>query len=112
MIRELEHSERGRYRDQVKSCLAKIHQAGVIHRDVRELNVLVHPSTHDMMIIDFERASLLKRPRQALGSLAPNKRGRTEGDVGNNKSRDGSARDSHEGDIGQDLAMVQGMWAC
>ncbi|KAK7415899.1 hypothetical protein QQZ08_012211 [Neonectria magnoliae] len=54
--------------------LQAMHREGVVHKDVRRENMLFNPETNAVMMIDFERASLLERPRRPLGRLVPNKR--------------------------------------
>ena len=54
--------------------LQAVHRLGVLHKDVRPANMLVNSETGGVMMIDFERAELPKRPRQALAQLVPNKR--------------------------------------
>ncbi|KAF4467396.1 hypothetical protein FALBO_5729, partial [Fusarium albosuccineum] len=54
--------------------LRAIHQEGVIHKDVRLANMLVNREINGVMMIDFERASLLEPPRLPLVQLIPNKR--------------------------------------
>ncbi|KAK9773056.1 putative Protein kinase domain-containing protein [Seiridium cardinale] len=63
---------------EVKQCLGAIHQAGVVHGDVRWANVLRHPQTGKVMMIDFER-SVVKLIRRPLGQVVPNKRVWTHG---------------------------------
>lgn len=60
--------------------LRAIHREGVVHGDVRCPNMLVNRETDGVMVIDFERAELLRpgrrrRRRRALAPLVPNKRG-------------------------------------
>lgn len=50
-----------------------IHQAGVVHGDVRWANVLRHPQTGKVMMIDFER-SVIKQVRRPVGQVEPNNR--------------------------------------
>ncbi|XWW94443.1 hypothetical protein V2A60_002386 [Cordyceps javanica] len=57
--------------------LHAIHQAGVVHKDVRRSNMLYNPETNRIMIIDFERSLLVQAPRRALGQIVPNKRKRS-----------------------------------
>ncbi|OAA71711.1 Protein kinase-like domain protein [Akanthomyces lecanii RCEF 1005] len=57
--------------------LHTIHQAGVVHKDVRRSNMLFNPETNRVMIIDFERSLLVQAPRRALGQIVPNKRKRS-----------------------------------
>ena len=52
--------------DGTLQSLKSIHQAGVIHNDVRGANLLFNPETNNIMIIDFERSSLVEPPRRAL----------------------------------------------
>ncbi|POR32435.1 Uncharacterized protein TPAR_07370 [Tolypocladium paradoxum] len=59
---------------EVERALRSIHGQWVVHGDVREANVLVNPETQTIMIIDFERALLLQRPRDPLAPQVPNKR--------------------------------------
>ena len=51
-----------------------IHEAGVVHRDMRMPNLLWSEEMARVIVIDFERANLVKAPRQALSSLSPNKK--------------------------------------
>ncbi|KAI8633007.1 hypothetical protein F5Y19DRAFT_285106 [Xylariaceae sp. FL1651] len=55
-------------------ALQALHHEGVVHRDVRWANMLFSPETNRVMLIDFERASLLRPPRYPLMPLVPNKR--------------------------------------
>ncbi|KAM5350885.1 hypothetical protein ACJZ2D_017145 [Fusarium nematophilum] len=54
--------------------LRAMHQEGVVHKDVRLANMLFNREINGVMMIDFERASLLKPPRLPLTQLVPNKR--------------------------------------
>ncbi|KAH6658643.1 hypothetical protein BKA67DRAFT_512165 [Truncatella angustata] len=65
--------------DEAIRALQAIHQEGVIHQDVRMANMLFNPETNGVMLIDFERASLLTRARRPLAQLVPNKRKRGPG---------------------------------
>ncbi|KAK4072798.1 hypothetical protein Purlil1_13276 [Purpureocillium lilacinum] len=60
--------------EQVKRGLHALHQHGVIHKDVRAPNILFCEETGGAMMIDFERAELLERPRRPLVKMASNKR--------------------------------------
>ncbi|KAM0426309.1 hypothetical protein ACHAPT_008349 [Fusarium lateritium] len=51
-----------------------MHQWGVIHKDVRLANMLFNSETNGVMMVDFERASLLELPQPPLGQPVPNKR--------------------------------------
>ncbi|KAH6988643.1 hypothetical protein EDB80DRAFT_756024 [Ilyonectria destructans] len=61
-------------KDKAIQSLRAMHQEGVIHKDVRLANMLFNPETNGVMVIDFERALLLKPPRRPLAQLVPNKR--------------------------------------
>lgn len=56
--------------------LRLIHAAGVVHKDVRSANMLRNDETQGVMMIDFERASLLQVPRRLLFPVVPSKRNR------------------------------------
>ncbi|KAK2675190.1 hypothetical protein RAB80_002234 [Fusarium oxysporum f. sp. vasinfectum] len=60
--------------DEAIRSLRAMHREGVIHKDVRLANMLFNPETNRVMVIDFERAMLLKPPRRPLAQLVPNKR--------------------------------------
>ncbi|KAK1622696.1 hypothetical protein BDP81DRAFT_440654 [Colletotrichum phormii] len=54
--------------------LGAIHCQGVVHKDVRKENMVFNKEINGIMVIDFERAQLLRPPRRALTQLVPNKR--------------------------------------
>ncbi|KAI9815587.1 MAG: hypothetical protein M1832_005448 [Thelocarpon impressellum] len=58
---------------QVQSSMRAIHDLGVIHGDAMPRNVLWNPQTERVMMIDFERATLLPG-RMPLGSVSPNRK--------------------------------------
>ncbi|KAG5756711.1 hypothetical protein H9Q70_000689 [Fusarium xylarioides] len=58
------------------ASLRATHQDGVIHRDVRLENMLFNREVNTVMMIDFERASLVQPPKLPLAQLVPNKRKR------------------------------------
>ncbi|KAL7938208.1 hypothetical protein V8C35DRAFT_291220 [Trichoderma chlorosporum] len=60
------------------TALRAMHQEGVIHRDVRFANMLFNQEDKRVVLIDFERASLIKPPRPPLSQVVPKKRRRTE----------------------------------
>ncbi|KAI0448035.1 hypothetical protein F4803DRAFT_496253 [Xylaria telfairii] len=80
-----EGEEQRRLEASLSRVLHTLHQEGVVHQDVRRPNILWNPDTRDVMLIDFERASLLDRPRCPLGQLVPNKRTRNQ-EIMNRKS--------------------------
>ena len=53
-----------------------IHGAGVLHQDVRMPNLLWNDETKRVMVIDFERAEIVKAQavRQALAPISPNRK--------------------------------------
>ena len=51
-----------------------IHEAGVLHKDIRTPNILWNKETKRVMVIDFERAKIVKTLREALSSMSPNRR--------------------------------------
>ena len=55
---------------QLTETLGELHQLGIIHRDLRPENILIHPSTKQVYIIDFGSAVHLSRKGQ--NNLIPN----------------------------------------
>lgn len=53
-----------------------IHGAGVLHQDIRMPNLLWNDETKQVMVIDFERAEIVKAQavRQALAPISPNRK--------------------------------------
>jgi len=47
-----EHEARGFFR-QVVDILVEVHAAGIIHRDVKDENILVEPDTGRLRLLDF-----------------------------------------------------------
>ncbi|XXH05276.1 hypothetical protein Hte_011701 [Hypoxylon texense] len=64
----------GKVMGKVMECLHSIHQEDVVHDGVRWANVLSNPATGQVMIVDFERASIVELARRPLGPLVLNKR--------------------------------------
>ncbi|KAF4334308.1 hypothetical protein FBEOM_11861 [Fusarium beomiforme] len=58
------------------TALRAMHQEGVVHKDVLFSNMLFNREVKRVMMIDFERAVLVKPPRPPLAQLVPNKRRR------------------------------------
>ncbi|KAI1473328.1 hypothetical protein F4774DRAFT_62557 [Daldinia eschscholtzii] len=56
--------------------LRAIHEHGVIHEDVRLANLLFNQEVKKVVVIDFERSSLLEPTKRALTQLTPNERKR------------------------------------
>jgi len=59
--------------DEAMRCLQAIHELGVLQKDPRAPNILVHPERPGITWIDFERAELFS-PRVALGNLSVNRK--------------------------------------
>lgn len=68
------------------SILHKLHQNRIIHKDIKPANVILHPETKEVQLIDFSIASLLPKETQeienpnnlegTLAYLAPEQTGR------------------------------------
>lgn len=54
--------------------LRAIHGARVAHKNVRTGNMLLNVGINEVMMIDFERASILEPSRHPLAQVVPNKR--------------------------------------
>ncbi|WP_293338119.1 ATP-binding sensor histidine kinase [Microcoleus sp. CAWBG58] len=71
---------------QVAQILHELHQNRVIHKDIKPANILIHPKTQQVKLIDFSIASLLSKETQeiknpnvlegTLAYLAPEQTGR------------------------------------
>ncbi|KAF4448119.1 Reticulocyte-binding protein 2 like protein a [Fusarium austroafricanum] len=57
-----------------RASLTALHRRGVIHEDIRAANILYDPQSNNVMLIDFERAMLLEKPRHRSTPLVPNQR--------------------------------------
>ena len=53
----------------IADALAEIHQAGVIHKDIKPDNILVHPGTSAVKITGFGIATRLPRERRRQRQL-------------------------------------------
>ena len=54
---------------QLLDTLHQLHQQRVIHKDIKPANILIHPDTKQIKLIDFSIASLLPRETQEIQSL-------------------------------------------
>ncbi|MHC5768728.1 MAG: ATP-binding sensor histidine kinase [Nostoc sp.] len=54
---------------QLLHTLHQLHQQRVIHKDIKPANILIHPDTKQIKLIDFSIASLLPRETQEIQSL-------------------------------------------
>ncbi len=71
---------------QLAEILHELHQHRVIHKDIKPANILIHPDSKQLKLIDFSIASLLPKETQAIQSpqslegtlayLAPEQTGR------------------------------------
>ena len=71
---------------QLTESLHQLHQAGIIHKDIKPANILIQPESKEIKLIDFSIASLLPKETQAIESpkglegtlayLAPEQTGR------------------------------------
>ena len=94
--------------EQTLQSLKLMHQAGVVHRDVREANLMFNPETSGIMIIDFERSSLVPPLRQVLGPVVPNKRAWSKDSSDKTSEGNGYAAKRNRGvDAGEDLLMAR-----
>jgi predicted ATPase/tRNA A-37 threonylcarbamoyl transferase component Bud32 len=50
---------------QISEVLSRMHQHGIIHKDIKPANILIHPETSKIYIIDLGFASELKSEEQA-----------------------------------------------
>ncbi|MEH2376985.1 trifunctional serine/threonine-protein kinase/ATP-binding protein/sensor histidine kinase [Nostoc sp.] len=53
---------------QLIDTLQQLHQQRVIHKDIKPANILIHPDTKQIKLIDFSIASLLPRETQEIQS--------------------------------------------
>ncbi|MBD2312965.1 AAA family ATPase [Desertifilum sp. FACHB-1129] len=53
---------------QLADILHQLHQCRVIHKDLKPANILIHPETQQVKLIDFSIASLLPRETQEIQS--------------------------------------------
>jgi predicted ATPase/signal transduction histidine kinase/CheY-like chemotaxis protein/tRNA A-37 threonylcarbamoyl transferase component Bud32 len=53
---------------QLASTLAQLHQAQIIHKDIKPHNIVINPQTGQVKFIDFSIASRLERENQTLGN--------------------------------------------
>jgi serine/threonine protein kinase len=51
---------------QVAQILHELHQNRVIHKDIKPANILIHPDTKEVKLIDFSIASLLPKETQEI----------------------------------------------
>ncbi|KAI1411447.1 hypothetical protein F5Y13DRAFT_165727 [Hypoxylon sp. FL1857] len=94
--------------DKVRGCLRAIHNNGVAHRDVRRWNVLSDPRTGRVMVVDFERASLVKPARHPLAQVVPNKR---PGDGGRHEPKSRGRTVVQHDMFAEDIAETETMFS-
>ena len=76
---DVEVSGEAKVQREVIQSVRALHLHGVIHTDVRDANVLWDEDAQRAMVIDFEQAVLVERPRPVLAPIVPNKRSRQAG---------------------------------
>lgn len=54
---------------QLATTLHQLHQQRVIHKDIKPANILIHPETRQIKLIDFAISTLLPRETQPIQSL-------------------------------------------
>ncbi|WP_341528191.1 serine/threonine-protein kinase [Nostoc sp. UHCC 0302] len=54
---------------QLADTLYQLHQQRVIHKDIKPTNILIHPDTNHIKLIDFSISTLLPREIQQIQSL-------------------------------------------
>ncbi|KAG5291100.1 hypothetical protein I7I50_01053 [Histoplasma capsulatum G186AR] len=58
----------------VSEALQAVHALGVLHRDAEERNMFWSEEGENVLVIDFERAKILRRERAPLGNTSPNQK--------------------------------------
>lgn len=91
-----------RLQGEAMRSLSVLHQLGVVHKDVRWENMLSNGETNGVMMIDFERALLVKSPCRPLARVGPNKRRRKPEAV-----EKPSGLGQVSGDISEDIARMK-----
>jgi tRNA A-37 threonylcarbamoyl transferase component Bud32 len=72
-------------------CSAQaIHNLGVLHKDLEPRNILWNKEMGRVMVIDFERAEVVK-PRTVLGTISANRKRKRESDIMMAKHERGSS---------------------
>ncbi|KAK2051460.1 hypothetical protein LY76DRAFT_599321 [Colletotrichum caudatum] len=100
----------GHLEETAMRSLRAIHYQGVVHKDVREENMLFNEEVNGIMMIDFERAQLLEPPRRPLGPLVPNKRRRTSQMKGSKLTQRRTSRGEDQGVFSGDIAMAENLF--
>ncbi|KAI0112026.1 hypothetical protein GGR51DRAFT_507737 [Nemania sp. FL0031] len=107
---QIEQDEKEKLEASLSRALQAIHQEGVVHEDVRMPNILHNPETGGIMLIDFERSTLLDGPRRPFGKIVPNKRPRNP-EVVNRKNREDRANKTWlDRRFATDRAMAKGIF--
>lgn len=53
---------------QIVAILDQLHQQRIVHKDIKPANILIHPTTKEIRLIDFSIASLLPKEDQEIQS--------------------------------------------
>ena len=92
----------------IMRAVTAIHEAGVLHRDIRIQNLLWNEELKQPMVIDFERVDIVKAlTRPALLSMSSNKkRKRSPNQEENVQKKDDKINDEKEKDDGFSVAAI------
>ncbi|KAF5020432.1 hypothetical protein F66182_7559 [Fusarium sp. NRRL 66182] len=63
---QLDKGRMSQLEGKARTSLTALHRRGVIHKDIRAANILYDPRGNTILLIDFERAILLDRPRPPI----------------------------------------------
>ena len=93
--------------EQVKRSIQAVHRLGVLHRDAEPRNILWNAEVGQAMVIDFERAEVLK-PRAVLGVISPNQKRKRAPEEGLNKQPE-ERRDEFVREIQRAIVEFRGL---
>lgn len=93
--------------EQVERSIRAVHQLGVLHRDAMPRNMLWNAEVSQAIMIDFERAEVLK-PRAVLGVISPNRKRKRVPEEGPNKQSEGR-RDEFVREMQRAIVELRGL---